>query len=59
MSQESAKTVDMRKLKETASELPEAHPLRILLESEENVIPAADFIVKVPIWLRLARLQRR
>jgi hypothetical protein len=52
-------SINTKAVKEFANELPESHPLRIILLSEENEIPTADFLVKIPIWLKLARLQGR
>lgn len=50
--------VDLRPLKRTAEEFGPAHPLRVLLLGEPDLIPAAEYAVKVGGWYRLMRAQR-
>ena len=46
--------IDMRSLKEFAlREIPPDWPLREILLAEKDEIEAGEFIVKVPIFLRL------
>jgi hypothetical protein len=54
------KMIDMRSLKEFAlRELPADWPLREILLAEKDEIEADEFIVKVPIFLRLSSLKNK
>jgi hypothetical protein len=54
------KTVDIRQLKLFVMEkLPNDSPLRLILLVEEDTLEISDFLVKLPLWLKLARLSLR
>lgn len=48
-----ARTVRLLPLKEFARKLRPDHPLRVVLVEEPDEMDAAEFCVKVTIWLRL------
>lgn len=59
MSPRNTGTLNTKKLMEFAEELPENHPLKTILLLEEKEISIDDFLIKIPIWLKLARFRGR
>jgi len=55
------KTVDVRRLKDFASQLPKDSALRELLLTERDELEVCDFLSKMSVWLRLfgARISSR
>lgn len=52
--------VDLRGLKRFASEsLPVDSVLRGILVGEDDKITADTFLARLPVWLRLSKLERR
>lgn len=55
-----AQKVNIQKLKSFAlEELPECPLREILLAESSDEIDIPTFLARLPIWLRLAKLQRR
>jgi len=49
--------IRIKKLKDFALKLPSTHPLRSVLLVEDDKIDVVTFLARLPIWLRLARLE--
>ena len=50
--------VDMTRLKAFAMELPQDWPLREILLSESNDLDMSTFLARLPVYLKLARLNQ-
>ena len=37
--------------------LPKDSPLRIILDDEKDLISSEEFLLKMPIWMKLAKLE--
>jgi hypothetical protein len=52
--------VNIQRLKKFAlDELPDCPLREILLSEVSDEMPISTFLIKVPIWLKLSKLQRR
>ena len=58
MQDEPAVLVSIRRIKKWATtKLSADSPLRRVLETEQETIPASDFVVKLGVWLQLLEIE--